>query len=105
MPLPNIRNKYSLQCKAKAKHTGAQCQNPAAFGLTVCRFHGARRPASILRGTNHPNFQHGQETLQAKAKRSAALSRIRRIEDLLVGSQLFNIKPRSGRKPKGYKAD
>ncbi|NBX78798.1 MAG: hypothetical protein EBQ94_00185 [Flavobacteriales bacterium] len=103
MPLPNIRNHQSLQCKAKAKHTGVQCQNPAAFGLTVCRFHGARRPASILRGANHPNFQHGQETLQAKAKRSAGLTKLRRIEELMLSTELFDLKRSPGRKPSGYK--
>lgn len=103
MPLPNIRNKRSLQCKATSKHTGHQCQNPAAFGQKVCRFHGARRPASILRGTNHPNFQHGQETLQAKARRSASLTKLRRVEDLMVSTGLFDLKRSPGRKPKGYK--
>lgn len=102
MPLPTIRNKQSLQCKAKAKHSGAQCQNPAAYGQAVCRFHGARRPASILRGTKHPNFQHGQETLGAKARRSAGLTKLRRIEDLMLSTELFDLKRSPGRKPKGY---
>jgi hypothetical protein len=102
MPLPNIRNNYALQCHAKAKHTGNQCLNLAAYGGRVCRFHGARKPKSILRGTQHPNYKHGRETLEAKAKRSAGLTRLRKIEDTLVDGSFFKLPRSRGRKPNGY---
>lgn len=102
MPLPNIRNNCALQCQAKAKHTGCQCLNLAAYGGRVCRFHGARKPKSILKGANHPNYKHGQETKEAKANRSAGLVRLRKIEEMMVESRLFAIQRSKGRKPSGY---
>lgn len=60
MPLPSL--KYALQCKAKCKSTGERCKNPAAHGMEVCRMHGARRKSTILSGSAHPNFRHGQAT-------------------------------------------
>jgi hypothetical protein len=102
MPLPNIRNNCALQCHAKAKHSGIQCLNLAAYGGRVCRLHGARKPKSILRGTQHPNYKHGRETLEAKAKRSAGLTRLRKIEDVMVESGLFKIQRSKGRKPNGH---
>jgi hypothetical protein len=102
MPLPNIRNNCALQCHAKAKHTGNQCLNLAAYGGRVCRFHGARKPKSILRGDQHPNYKHGRETKGAKANRSAGLARLRIIEEMMVESGLFEIERSKGRKPNGY---
>lgn len=102
MPLPNIRNSCALQCKAKAKHTGLRCLNLAAYNNSVCRFHGARNPKSILKGAQHPNYKHGKETREAKAKRSAGLARIRRLEDLIIGEHFFKITRSKGRKPNGY---
>jgi len=102
MPLPNIRNKCALQCHAKAKHTGNQCLNLAAYGSRVCRFHGARQPKSILKGVEHPNYKHGRETIDAKAKRSAGLVRLRKIEDVMAGGSLHKIHRNRGRKPSGY---
>jgi hypothetical protein len=102
MPLPNIRNKFALQCQAKAKHTGNQCLNLAAYGGRVCRFHGARKPQSILRGDQHPNYKHGKETKEAKANRSAGLTRLRRVEEMMVESGLFAMQRSKGRKPNGY---
>jgi hypothetical protein len=102
MPLPNIRNNYALQCHAKAKHTGNQCLNLAAYGGRVCRFHGARKSQSILRGIQHPNYKHGNETMEAKAKRSAALTRLRKIEDVIIEGSFYQLPRSKGRKPNGY---
>ena len=102
MPLPNIRNNCALQCHAKAKHSGNQCLNLAAYGGRVCRFHGARKPKSILRGTQHPNYKHGRETTEAKAKRSAGLARLRKIEETLADGSFYKLTRSKGRKPNGY---
>ena len=80
MPLPSVKIHGALQCQADCKATQCQCRNPAAYGMRVCRYHGARRQNTILRGKSHPNFQHGQETLEAKATRSAGLARLQELE-------------------------
>lgn len=33
------------QCVSMSRTTKQRCKNPAAFGLTTCTHHGARRPA------------------------------------------------------------
>ena len=82
MPLPSVAKYGALQCKAKSKQSGVQCKNPAvtSWGMKVCKFHGARRPSSIKRGADHPGNRHGQETLPAKAERSAKLVQLRDLE-------------------------
>ena len=98
MPLPNITSGKTQQCHAKAKGTGLQCRNPAAYSMPVCKFHGAR--SSIRRGSDHPQWKHGQETLEAKAERSAMLGELRAIEAKMVVT-LMLVGPRwRGRKPK-----
>ena len=83
MPLPCILKKTAVQCHAKCKATQNRCRNPAAFNTSVCRYHGARRPASIKRGKTHPNYQHGEETLEAKAERSKKLGELRELENIM----------------------
>ena len=58
--------------------------NPAAFGCKTCRFHGARRPETVRRGADHPQFVHGRETLEARRRRVEAMTRIRLLADLGV---------------------
>lgn len=79
MPLPN---KFQ-RCHAKAKSTQTQCQNPAAFGCSTCRMHGARRHASIKRGSDHPLFKHGFSTQSAMAERRAEFKALRKLELLM----------------------
>ena len=52
--------------------------------MRVCRFHGARRPESIKRGADHPQFTHGRETLEARRRRVEAMGRIRDLVELGV---------------------
>ena len=100
MPLPSVRSGAAQQCHAKAKGTGLQCRNPAAYSMPVCKFHGARQAGTIRRGSNHPQWKHGQETLGAKAERSAMLGELRAIEAKMVVT-LMLVGPRwRGRKPK-----
>ena len=82
MPLPNITSGKTQQCHAKTK-AGLQCRNPAAYSMPVCRFHGARRAGTIRRGSDHPQWKHGQETLEAKAERSAGMARLQELEELM----------------------
>jgi hypothetical protein len=62
MPLPNILSGKTKRCKAKCKARGDQCRNPAAYGMMVCRYHGARRPETIRREQNHWNYQGAGQT-------------------------------------------
>ena len=79
-----IDSKPKKQCTALAKSTGQRCLNPAAYGCTSCRMHGARHKSSIKYGENHPNYRHGMETLSAKRKRDEKLAGIRALEYSLI---------------------
>ena len=62
----------------------------------------ARKRGSIKAGTDHPNYLHGTETLEAKQKRSAKLAELREIETdlhnrgLIVGNRSVGRKPIGG---------
>ena len=99
MPLPNILSGKTKRCKAKCKARGDQCRNPAAYGMAVCRYHGARKPKTIMRGANHPQHKHGQETLEAKAERSQQLSELRELEALSFALEIATGPKWRGRKP------
>ena len=100
MPLPCVTRFGAKQCHAKCKATQQQCRNPAAFNTSVCRYHGARRPESIKRGKTHPNYRHGEETLKAKAERSATLTRLRELETIMYILKMTDAPRWRGRKPK-----
>ncbi len=100
MPLPTLHMHGAKQCRARSKRTGNQCQNPAAFGMPVCRMHGARHPHTTLRGEAHPGYKHGHETLEAKAVRSSKLFELRRLEALMHLLGMTTSKKSPGRKPK-----
>ena len=74
--------------------------NPAAYGQVVCRMHGAREPETIKQGADHPLFIHGQETLEAKAERSARLAELREIEAFMFETGMVSGARWRGRKPK-----
>jgi hypothetical protein len=99
MPLPNIISGKTQRCTAKCKARGDQCLNPAAFGMAVCRYHGARRPETIRRGANHPQYRHGGETLEAKAERSRRLAELRDLEALSLALGMETGPRWRGRKP------
>ena len=52
--------------------------------MTTCRYHGARRPQTVRRGPDHPQYKHGQETLDAKRRRSDGLARLAEYEEMLA---------------------
>ena len=66
--------------------------------MTVCRYHGARR--KVLRGKDHPNYKHGEETLVAKRDRAAAAARLCDLEEVMHLFNLTSAKRTPGRKPK-----
>ena len=99
MPLPNILSGKTARCKAKCKARGDQCRNPAAYGMSVCRYHGARKPETIMRGANHPQHKKGLETLEAKAERSQRLCELRELEALAFAMGIASGHRWRGRKP------
>jgi hypothetical protein len=68
--------------------------------MKVCRYHGARKPETILRGANHPQYRHGQETLDAKAGRSQRLGELRELEALSFALGMASGHKWRGRKPR-----
>ena len=96
MPL----NLFAPRCTAKAKRSGVRCLNPAAFSMRVCRVHGARRSSTVRRGTDHPAYKTGNETLTAKRERSARLAELRDIEAALSALGALDGPRWPGRKPK-----
>ncbi len=68
--------------------------------MMVCRYHGARKPETIMRGANHPQYRHGQETILAKAERSKRLGELRELEALLFVLGMATGPKWRGRKPR-----
>ena len=95
------------RCKAQSSRTKLQCAKPALKGKAVCGHHGglSTGPRS-QKGKNRiraAHLKHGQETLEAKAERSAKSLMLRYINDIGNHCNLFfkQIKVR-GRPPSGY---
>jgi len=65
---PTQRLRDAPRCTAKAKSTRQRCRNPSKQGWNVCRLHGAEGGAP--RGEAHPNYRHGQRTIEAQAYRA-----------------------------------
>ena len=105
MPLPNIRLGFARQCECRSKRTGERCKNPAAFGTRACRYHGAYRQRRVLRGEDHPNYQHGEATNEARDEHSRAAARLHHLFDLGKAAGLYPAKDTigRGRKSKFYK--
>lgn len=99
MALPSVADYGAIRCRATAKHSRCQCQKPAAFGMPVCRVHGARRRSTVKAGPDHPRYRHGKETLGARAERREAVMRLDQLEALARALGTITGPRRSGRKP------
>jgi len=105
--LSTANGKITCQrCLATSKRTRLQCGAPAEKGKRVCRFHGARstgpKTEEGRQRIARSKTQHGDETRQARAERSAMSAKILVMEDILF---LINAAtgPRTrGRKPANY---
>ena len=102
MPLPSISKHGAKQCTAKSKRTSLPCNNPAAYGCKTCRMHGARKAESIKRGEQHPNYVHGNRTLESQKKSSEQSARLQMMEDALYLLGMTTAKRSRGRKASGY---
>ena len=95
------------RCQAISKRTKLQCGGPAEKGKQVCRFHGARSTGPrteegrlrIALGKT----QHGNETRQARAERSAKTAELLALEDIMHVTGMTTAPRTRGRKPTGYK--
>jgi hypothetical protein len=95
------------RCKAQSSRTKLQCAKPALKGKAVCQFHGGLSTGPRTQeGKNRiraRHWRHGEETIEAKAERSAKSVMFRYLTDLGNHCNLFygQIKTR-GRPPSGY---
>lgn len=82
MPLPSVLKHGAKLCSAKSKRTGLPCNNPAAFGCKTCRMHGARHPESIKRFKDHPNFVHGERSIEGIQRHRETMEEIKMLTKL-----------------------
>ena len=97
MPLPSVRLYGAEQCKARAKHSKQRCLNPAAYGMPVCRFHGAHK--KILKGKDHPNYRHGNETHAARERNHEMSLQLAELEEIGFAIGILDGHRTRGRKP------
>ena len=102
MPLPSVRVHGAKSCTAKSKRTGLPCNNPAAYGCRTCRVHGARKAESIKRGEQHPNYVHGERTMEAEKQTSEQSAQLQMIEDAIHLLGMTTAARSRGRKAAGY---
>jgi hypothetical protein len=76
-----------VTCGAKTR-SGSPCQKPPLAGRKRCRLHGGLS----LSGSDHPNFQHGRCTKQARADAVAMTAYLKSLEQLAI--QLGMIEPK-----------
>ena len=97
------------RCKAQSSRTKLQCAKPALKGKAVCGLHGGYstgpRSKDGKERIRAPHLKHGEETLEAKAERSAKSVMFRYLLDLGNHAGLFytQLKTR-GRPPYGVYA-
>ena len=82
MPLQSITKYHAVQCSVNSKRTGLPCNNPAAYGCKTCRMHGARRHESIKRGNHHPNFVHGERSIEGIKRHREVMAEIKMLTKL-----------------------
>ena len=97
MPLPNLNR----QCTVRARSTGNQCLNPAAFGCKTCRYHGARRRDTVKTGKDHPQFKHGKRTQEAIERFRSKMLELQSIETLARSAAVITGPKTKGRKQAG----
>ena len=93
-----------LQCQARAKSTGTQCQKPAVKGKRVCRTHGGAstgpKTEAGRRKCAEVRTVHGQETRAARLERHKASVRLTLLEALGYALGMMSGPRTRGRKPK-----
>jgi len=92
------------RCKAQSSRTKLQCSKPALKGKAVCQFHGGYSTGPKTKAGKDriraAHFKHGNETLEAKAERSAKSAMFFYLRDL--GEYFGILKRAKGRRPSSY---
>jgi hypothetical protein len=96
------------RCKAQSSRTKLQCAKPALKGKAVCGHHGgystgprSKEGKDRIRAAH---FKHGDETLEAKAERSAKSVMFRYLTDIGNHCNMFYKQLKTtGRPPSGYR--
>jgi hypothetical protein len=101
MPLQSVLN-GAKQCQVLTKRTRQRCKNPAAYGCTSCRMHGAHKSRNVLRGANHPQYRNGERTKKSEEEHRKSSTILLILRDIGDHIKLFNGDHTRGRKPKGY---
>ena len=95
------------RCKAQSSRTKLQCAKPALKGKLVCGHHGGYstgpRSKEGKDRIRSAHFKHGDETLEAKAERSAKSVMFRYLTDIGNHCNIFYKQLKTtGRPPSGY---
>jgi len=95
-----------LRCTARAKSSQTQCRKPAMQGKTKCRTHGGASTGPKTKAgkdaIRQAHFKHGEQTLEAKAARSAKDAEMQSLEDIMHVMNMTSAKRTRGRKALGY---
>jgi hypothetical protein len=68
-----------VTCGAKTR-SGNPCQKPPLQGKARCRLHGG----ASLSGKDHPNYQHGNCTLESRRQIVEGNAYIKYLESILI---------------------
>ena len=95
------------RCKAQSTRTKLQCSKPALKGKAVCGHHGGCSTGPKTKvGKNRiraAHLKHGEETLEAKAERSAKSLMFRYLTDIGNHCNMFYKQLKTqGWPPSGY---
>ena len=96
------------RCKAQSSRTKLQCSKPALKGKAVCGHHGGYstgpRSKEGKERIRAAHLKHGDETLEAKAERSAKSVMFRYLTDIGNHCNMFYKQLKTtGRPPSGYR--
>ena len=101
MPLPSLL-KGAKQCQVLTRRTKQRCKNPAAYGCSSCRMHGAHRSRNVLKGKDHPQYKNGERTKDAETEHRRASIALFTLRDIGDHLNMFSGTHARGRKPNGY---
>jgi hypothetical protein len=95
-----------LRCTARAKSSQTQCRKPAMRGKNKCRTHGGASTGPKTQAgkdaIRQAHLKHGEQTLEAKAARSAKDAEMQALEDIMHVMNMTSAKRTRGRKAIGY---
>lgn len=95
------------RCKAQSARSKLQCSKPALKSKTVCGYHGGLSTGPKTQAGKDriraAHWKHGEETLEAKAERSAKSVMFRYLTDIGNHCDMFYKKLKTrGRPPSEY---